>query len=383
VVTTARRRGWWRFGAVGVVVGVLVCLPGIIAALPAHPAAVSVEQLATRIRASTNQPYQGFALSSGTAGLPSLPQLSDVVALLDGTTQLRAFYAGPRRWRVDQLDVGKERDLYQTPTSQVLWDFGANQITELVGDAPVRLPRGADLLPPDLARRLISTAGGVGAPGVAVSALPARRVAGLAAAGLRLTPTDPLASLSHVDIWALPESGLPVQVEITGHGQTTPVLVSRFLDLSLDAPDPTTLTPPTGGPDVGFSVTSGSDIVSALSSLRQGPLPDSLAGSARAANSTAATVGVGIYGVGFTQFLVLSVPRRTGFDALDRARKAGGVQLNFPGGDGVLLSTPLLSLLVMDSHVARRNYILVGLVDKSLLERAGAQLSTFTGGRRP
>jgi hypothetical protein len=388
MVSAMRRFGWWRWAIVGVVVAVLSSLPAIIAALPAHPAALSLTELTDRMRASAKQPYQGFALSSGIAGLPTLPQLNDVVNLLDGETQLRVFYASPKRWRVDQLGVGNEKDLYQTLGGQEVWDFGLNQITDIIGDPPVRLPRGADLLPPDLARRLLGAAfpapnpdGSTPPSEVQLSALPAKRVAGLSAAGIRITPTSPDASLAHIDIWAEPVSGLPVQVEITGRGQSVPVLVTRFLDLSLTAPAVKDVTAPTGAADTGFAVTNASDIISAFASLRLGPLPTALAGSTRASDGSAASVGVGAYGNGFSQFLVIPVPRNTGSDAMDRATKAGGLPLTYPGGNGVVLSTPLLSLLVLSSRQARRTYILVGLVGPGLLERAASQLSTFTGGR--
>ena len=73
------------------------------------------------------------------------------------------------------------------------------------------------------------------------------------------------------------------------------------------------------------------------------------------------------------------IQQRTGYDAERRALRGGGAALTFPAGDGVLIGTPLLSLLAMDSHRAGRNYLLVGLVAPSLLKRAGAELSTYTG----
>ncbi len=50
------------------------------------------------------------------------------------------------------IDSGGERALYRTPAGQVVWDYGANQHIEIVGEPALRLPRGGDLLPPDLAR---------------------------------------------------------------------------------------------------------------------------------------------------------------------------------------------------------------------------------------
>ena len=58
---------------------------------------------------------------------------------------------------------------------------------------PVRLPDTADLLPNELARRVLEGA----RPGE-LSRLPAQRVAGHDALGLRLTPANPQSSIGHV-----------------------------------------------------------------------------------------------------------------------------------------------------------------------------------------
>src|SRR4029453_13306921 len=99
--------------------------------------------------------------------------------------------------------------------------------TQVVGDLPARLPQAPDLLPPDLARRLLADA----APGDGLTALPPRRVAGIAAAGLRFTPGDPDTTIDRLDVWADPATGLPLQVELAGG------FPSRFLALSLTPPD--------------------------------------------------------------------------------------------------------------------------------------------------
>src|SRR5205823_3186404 len=153
--------------------------------------------------------------------------LSDVAALLSGTTQIRTWYASPDRNRVDVItSAGGERDVYQTPTGEFTWDYGTNLLTEVIGAEPVRLPRAGDLVPPELARRVLALA-----PTDPVTALPPRRVAGIDAPGLRLRPTDPTTTVGQVDLWADPASGLPVQVEITPRGVGAPVLTSRFVDL--------------------------------------------------------------------------------------------------------------------------------------------------------
>ena len=102
------------------------------------------------------------------------------------------------------------------------------RFTYVSGESSVRLPRGADLMPPDLARRLLDLA-----EGDPVTALPGRRVAGVDAAGLRITTDAPQSTIGHIDIWADPDTGLPLQVEITARNAERPILVTRFLDLRM------------------------------------------------------------------------------------------------------------------------------------------------------
>ncbi len=53
-----------------------------------------------------------------------------------------------------------------------------------------------------------------------LSRLPARRVAGRSAAGLRLVPADPASTIARVDVWADEASGLPLRVEVYGEDDT-------------------------------------------------------------------------------------------------------------------------------------------------------------------
>src|SRR5437763_5674611 len=123
-------------------------VPAVVSTVPMHPPAGDRTGLVAKMRASTGQPYQGYAVSSGTAGLPALPQLSDVSDLLDGDTQMRVWYSSANRWRVDVIDLANERDTYETPQGEVTWDYGRRQLLDIGGVLAVRLPRGADLTPP-------------------------------------------------------------------------------------------------------------------------------------------------------------------------------------------------------------------------------------------
>jgi hypothetical protein len=381
-----RNGTWWRWAVTGAVVLGLASLPAAVAAIPVRPPRTDPAQLAARVRASAVQPYQGYAVSTGSAGLPALPQLSDVTDLLSGETRLRVWYADADHRRVDVLGLGTERDTYQLPgesrRTQMMWDYGRNQLTAIDGDPTVRLPVAADLNPPDLGRRLLAAADRTspatpGTPGDTLSALPARRIAGIAAPGMRITPNNPVTTVGYIDIWADPATGLPLEVAVTGRGARTPFLDTRFLDLQQRAPDPAVVAPPSQLPaGAGFTVTDAGAADDVLNRLNAGPLPGSLAGQPRA-DLGQGRAAIGAYGTGLAQFLVLPLPRRTGFDVMRRATRGGGVEFDLPAGEAVLISTPLVSLVAMDGHASRQTYLLVGLVDPKLLKQAAADLSTY------
>jgi hypothetical protein len=201
--------------------------------------------------------------------------------------------------------------------------------TIYVNGPPVRLPRAADLVPPELGRRLL---GGV-QPGDRLTRRPARRVAGVDAAGLRVVPADPHTTIGRVDVWADPRTGLPLRVEVTPRGLAAPILVTRFLDLRLAAPPASVLTPPVPRPGLGFTATNAPDIAGEFATVLLGPLPDTLAGRARSGTPLARVAGTGAYGTGFTQFVVLPVPRQTGFAAFRSAANAGGTRIELPAGE--------------------------------------------------
>jgi hypothetical protein len=375
-VTVVRRDTRRRWLVVLAAALVLVALPVAVSALPARAPSTGLAQLAARVRASAVQPFQGYAVSSGSAGLPALPQLGDVADLLNGDTHLRVWYESASHWRVDVIDVGAERDTYQTPGRQVVWDFGRNLLTEVDGTAPVRLPQGADLTPPDLARRSLSAAG----DDVTVSALPVRRVAGIDAAGLRVTPRSPLTTVGHIDVWADPRTGLPLEVAVTGRGAREPFLATRFLEVNQTAPAGSVLVPPAFHGAMGYTVADSADVTGALTTLGVGPLPLQLAGQPRAVRGTPALLGIGTYGTGLAQFLVLPVPRRAGFDAIRRITRANGTPLTYPTGRGVQISTPLLSVLALHSDLTEQTYLMVGLVEPKLLRQAAVDLVAYPGG---
>ncbi len=353
----------WATVAAGV--AVLCALPAVVGALPVHTPALSAAQLRSRIAASVAVPYQGYADSYVNLDLPNLPNLSNVVALLDGTTEQYVWYRSPRQWRADELTAAGEGDTYQTRHGMYLWNYTLNQLTKVVGSQPVRLPRAADLLPPQLGLRLL----GFASRAARFSLLPAQRVAGIDAAGLRIVPADPASTISAVDIWADPISGLPVAVEVLAHGEPGPVLVSRFLSLSLKTPAEATLRP-RPGPGIDFARTALPDAAGVLNGF--GPaLPGSLGWIQRVANPTG-LADLAAYGSGFSRFAVVPLPSRTGSAVLSAA-SAAGVTITIAQGTAVAVETPLINMLLVRSPLGPV-YLLTGAVTVPRLEYAAVNL---------
>jgi hypothetical protein len=366
VIGAQARRRW---AVVLAVVVVLCSVPVVLRLWPARAAEVDPAVLRGRIAASTRQPYEGFAQSNGLLPLPALPYLQQVTALVSGTTQMRTWYAAPDRWRVDVIAGGSEHDLYQTPRAQYVWDYGDNQLTRIVGAQHVRLPRAADVTPPELVRRLLRVAAGD-----RLTPLAGKRVAGVAAAGLRLVPAAAGTTVAHVDIWADPGTGLPVQAEITARGGARPVFVTRFLDVRLGTPAAAVLRPPVPRDGMGYSVSTTPDVLSALNRWSVGSaLPERLDGHPRR-DVLAGATAVGIYGAGLAQFVVLDVPGRFGAAAYDDVATFGR-RVVLPRGTAAVLATGLLSVLAVQ---ADRTYLVAGFVDPAVLDHVAADLAQLT-----
>lgn len=365
----------------------LCALPAVIAALPVAPSAISAPALRARILASAAVPYQGYAESTVNLGLPELPDLHNVSLLLDGTTDQYVWYRSPAYWRADDVTGTGESDTYADGGVTYLWNYGTNLLTQVTGAEPVRLPRAADLLPPALAQRLLDTAGRADR----ISRLPDRRIAGVDAAGLRLVPTGPDTTVGSVEIWADPASGLPVQVQITGRGTAgqpgQAVLLSTFLELSRTRPDLNAVIPHPA-PDVGLTTTRLPNVDGVLNGDGDGdndgdPFPPQLGGLRHVA-LTGSPPGVAIYGSGLSRFVLLPLPRGVGTDALNSAIQAGADSVALPGTaagqagtqPGVLIRTPLLSVLMVRAGFHHAVFLFTGAVTPAVLESAAGDLVT-------
>jgi hypothetical protein len=276
----------------------LVATPVALRALPAADSDVSAARLLEQVRASSDVGWSGYVETDGTLQLPDADRFSDVGALFGERTRMRVWWRDTDHWRVDQLLVAGETDLVHEGDRTTEWDYEHAEAT-VSRDPDIRLPRSADLLPPELAHRLLR-----GVSDDEVTRIPARRVAGTSAPGLRLVPSSPLSSIDHVDLWADPASGVPLRVEVYADSSGGPAFTSDFRTFSGDRP---------GSGDVDFTPTPSTDvrfddvldIADAANQYAPVLPPDTVAGLAKTSASDGA---VGVYGRGATQ--VIAIPLR-------------------------------------------------------------------------
>ena len=368
-MSVVRRDTYRRWGVVGAAIAALCALPGVVAALPVHAATIAPATLRARILAAAEHPYQGYVESDGGLDLPELPQLGTVSDLLSGSTMIRTWYSTPDLWRTDVLTATGEQDTYGTAGGTWSWNFETGQITRILGAPAVRLPRADDFVPPQLAQRLLHTAAATDK----LVSLPARQVAGIAAAGLEIRPASPDTTIARVDVWADPATGVPLEVVVYGKASAAPVITTRFLDVELTTPADSTVdfVPADGIP---VATAKSSDINSLLDSRARFPLPKELAGLPAAPALGEYGASVSGYGSGFATFAVLYLGDQVGDSAMSAATTAGAAPVTFTNGTGLLIRTPLLSVLLVRSDQFDRVFLLVGFTSPDLLTTAAGDL---------
>lgn len=360
-MTTVRR---WL--AVLAATAVLAGLPAVVAALPARSSDLSAAELLRRINASASQSYSGYAEATGGLALPVTDRFGSVADLFGGRTQLRVWYRSSSDWRVDAISFAGESGIYHDEYGDWHWNYESNTVDRTGSPVPpqVRLPTEADLLPPELGRRLLSQA----QPREA-SRIGSARVAGRSAPGLRITPDQPASSIAHVDVWADQATGLPLRVQVRGKQSGTPALASSFLDFSAAEPSAavTEFVPPM---EANLSSRASRDLVTAIDQ-RGGVVPPArLAGLER--NERLPGLGsVGIYGRGMTELLAVPLPNRVAYSLSQELREATGAD---PDEPLLYLTIGPLTLLLSSPTQPDAAWLLIGTVTAPTLATAAAEL---------
>ncbi|QIG42824.1 transcriptional regulator [Nocardioides anomalus] len=361
-MTRVRR---WCVVAVGTLL--LVATPVALRALPAAESDVSAARLLAQVRASTDQGWSGYAETEGTLQLPDADRFSDVGALFGEATRMRVWWRDADHWRVDRLLTAGETDLVHDGERTTEWDYEHAEAT-VSRDPDIRLPRTADLVPAELARRFLK-----GVTKADVSRIPAERVGGISAPGLRVVPSSELSSIDHVDLWADPDTGVPLRVEVYAD-DSSPAFRSTLSDFSAARP--------TVG-DVSFTPTPSTelryeDVLDIADAANQyAPLlpPPTAAGLPLGDASDGA---VGVYGEGLTQAIAIPLRDREadalrdqlastpGVDQDDRrtAVSVGPLSVVLTGGPGdggwLLAGTLTRSALVRAADDVRSGFVYTG-----------------------
>lgn len=359
-MTAARR--WWT---VGIIVVLLIASPVLVRALPVADEDVSAAALFKRIQDSRDEPFAGYVESTGTVSLPENDALSSLGDLLGETNRMRVWWGDADTWRVASLRTTGETDLVHDGEQMVRWVYESKRAT-LIPDVPVRLPNAADLLPNELVRLAFA-----GVETSELSRLPARRVAGRSALGLRLTPRDEQAGVGHVDVYVDPGTGVPLQVQMFAAGTRTPSLTSKFLDFTPGAPSPKVLSfhPP---PDARRRYDDVVDLAAAADRFASREPPATLAGLPDRRARLALGGSVGVYGRGPTVLLAIPLWSRSADQVRKDLRTRPGVQIT---DAGILIEAAPLRLLLAEPEPNGTSWLLAGTVTTQALTDAAEELA--------
>lgn len=292
-VLAALQKPWGRRLAVAVLLLLAVGLPRAVSLWSAPDPSISTGELLQRIRDSDNLPYSGYVEAQGGLALPMTSQFSEFVALSSSPSRLRVWWQDAATWRVDRLEPLGGESLYHEDDATVSWDAESLEATR-TRDGLALIPDTVDLLPPRLAAWSLD-----GVDDEDIRRLPPAQVAGVEAAGLRISPAGAQATVRRADVWADPDTGLPLRVQIWG-ADHAPAIESQFVDLEFARPpeEVTTFQPPQGL----VVEPGGSDLIGHIPGVYRSV---SLAGLRLIAGH--ATEPLTWYGQGLTQLLVIAL----------------------------------------------------------------------------
>ena len=352
-----------RWSIVTVGVAVLCALPWLIGHRPVPGSAMSATSLLTRIQHSADQSYSGYSEADGGLGLPLSGDFDSVANLLGGHSSQRVWWRDSTDQRVDTITAFGESDVHTDTFGSWTWNYERSHATRTPSnDSAVRLPRNVDVLPPDLGRRLLSQA----LPSE-VSRLPVVRIAGVDAVGLRLRPSEKISSVTRVDVWADPVSGLPLRVQVYGSDQVEPAMSTSFLDFSRARPTESSVAfVPPGRSRVDYSY--GFDIASATNVFQDITPPSRLAGLTR--QTPRQGIGsIGVYGRGVTQLDAGPIFDGVANQLSTQLRTAGATEK----GNEQWFTVGPVSALLLNSKTGRC-WLFTGTVTLATLKTAAAQI---------
>jgi hypothetical protein len=351
-----------RWSAVAAGVAVLLAAPWAVKAWPAQDTDIDAAALLAKVEAARDHPYSGYVESRGALQLPVADRFTDVGDLFGGKTRMRVWWRADDAWRVDKLLASGETDLIHTVQGTTRWRYEQDDAT-LSRDPDIRLPRTADLVPPAVADLLLDDVRATD-----VRRLGPRRVAGIDAPGLRLVPAAEQTSIDHVDLWADPDSGVPLRVEVVAKGADSAAFTSEFREFSSSTPgvERVTFLPPDGA---DFEFDSVLDIADAANQYAHVIPPSVVAGLTK---SPSADRAVGIYGSGVTRLIAIPMRGREAGPLREQLRITPGATLV---DEGLTVNVGPLGVL-LTGEGDDGGWLVAGTVTSETLARAAGDLLT-------
>jgi hypothetical protein len=332
-----------RWAAVAASTTLLVAGPIAVRAWPADDQDVSAADLLATVEDNLARPYSGYVETQGTLLLPVADRFTDLGDLFGSTTRLRVWWRSADAWRVDKLLPTGEVDLVHNAQGTTRWRYEQND-ADLSNDPDIRLPRTAD----------------------EVERIPARRVAGIDALGLRVRPDAPQTSIGRVDVWVDPGSGVVLRVEVVAKGVHQTAFTTEFVDFSPATP-PAERTEFVVPPGADFDVDEILDIADAANQYAIVRPPASLAGLAKAPEADRA---VGVYGSGPTRVIAIPLRDREADPLREQLGLTPGVR-DVPEGTLVTIG-PLGVLMTGEEHAG--GWLIAGTVTADTLAAAAEDL---------
>ena len=145
-----------RWLIVAAVAVALVAAPTLVRAIPPDESDIDAATLAKRIRDAHDRGWSGEVVTQGSLDVPvETSAFGGVARLLGERTELRVWWRSDTNWRVDRLRRSGESDLVRDGGLIIRWTYEGHRVT-FTPYSPIRLPNDADVVPVELAHRMLA-----------------------------------------------------------------------------------------------------------------------------------------------------------------------------------------------------------------------------------
>lgn len=224
----------------------------------------SPEDVLRLVASSDTKAFSGTVEQTSDLGLPSIPKMgggssstdssiASTLSLLMGDHTAKVYVDGPTKVRVQLLDQLAERDAIRNGSDVWLYQSSDQSVTHATipaheksgaTAAPTATPGAMATTPQALAEKFLAAVD----PSTKVTLGPNTKVANRDAYDLVLTPRTDATLVGSVAIAVDGQTGLPLQVQVTARGASSPSFQAWFKDFTPSAPDASvfSFTPPKG-----------------------------------------------------------------------------------------------------------------------------------------